>query len=207
MPQRAREIGGSGRPPADPAEPAAVNAPAGDPAPWGKIGANPGYKHIHIRPICPDCPKGTLMRAAPFISVLLLAYAGVSHAVLGGLPQQFNTEATTAVSSVTSAGTNYVTRDTTLASGTRVREYVSAGGLVFALTWDGPTLPDLKALLGKYFDTMAAESARMPRAGRSSMAISLPEVVINSGGRMRAFEGSAWIPAELPAGFTAADLR
>lgn len=205
MPQRAREIGGTGQPPADPAEPAAVNAPAGDPAPWGKIGANPGYRHI--RPTCPDRTKGTLMRAAPFISILLLAYAGASHAVLGGLPQQFDTQATTVASSVTSAGTSYVTRDTTLASGTRVREYVAAGGLVFALTWDGPTLPDLKALLGKYFDTMAAESARMPKAGRSSMAINRPEVVINSGGRMRAFEGSAWIPAEFPAGFTAADLR
>jgi hypothetical protein len=39
------------------------------------------------------------------------------------------------------------------------------------------------------------------------MAIDLPEVVINSGGHMRAFEGSAWIPAEFPAGFTADDVR
>jgi len=166
---------------------------------------DPGYEHT--RPTCPDRPKGKLMRAAPFISILLLAYAGASHAALGGPPQQFDTQATTVVPSATPAGTSYITRDTTLASGTRVREYVSAGGLVFALTWDGPTLPDLKALLGKYFDTMAAESARMPQAGRSSMAISLPEVVINSGGRMRAFEGSAWIPAEFPAGFTAGDVR
>ncbi|MGP1679643.1 MAG: DUF2844 domain-containing protein [Burkholderiales bacterium] len=147
------------------------------------------------------------MRAARVFSVLLLAYAGASHAALGGLPQEFDAQATTLASGVTSAGTSYTTRDTTLASGTRVREYVSAGGRVFALTWDGPVLPDLKALLGKYFDTMAAESARMPRAGRSSIAISLPEVVINSGGHMRAFEGSAWIPADFPAGFTAADVR
>jgi hypothetical protein len=68
-------------------------------------------------------------------------------------------------------------------------------------------LPDLKALLGKYFDNMVAESARMPKAGRSRIAINVPEVVINSGGHMRAFEGSAWIPAQFPAGFTAADLR
>lgn len=147
------------------------------------------------------------MRAAPFFSVLLLAYAGASHAVLGGPPQQFDTAPTTAAPAVTSAGSSYLRHDTTLASGTRVREYVSAGGLVFALTWDGPTLPDLKALLGKYFDTMVAESAKAPRAGRSSLAINLPEVVINSGGHMRAFAGSAWIPAEFPAGFTAADVR
>jgi hypothetical protein len=148
------------------------------------------------------------MRAALIFSVLLLAYTGASHAALGGPPEAFDsTEPTTVAAGATSAGINYVTRDTTLASGTRVREYVSAGGLVFAVTWAGPILPDLKALLGKYFDTMVAESAKAPRAGRSSLAIKLPEVVINSGGHMRAFEGSAWIPAALPAGFTAADLR
>jgi len=54
---------------------------------------------------------------------------------------------------------------------------------------------------------MVAESARGPRAGRSHLAIDRPEVIINSGGHMRAFEGSAWIPAEFPAGFTADDVR
>jgi len=147
------------------------------------------------------------MRSAPFLSALLLAYAGVSHAALGGLPEQFNAEGTTVASSVSAAGPNYVARDTTFAAGTHVREYVSGSGVVFAVTWDGPVLPDLKALLGKYFDTMVAESARMPRAGRSHLAINVPEVVINSGGHMRAFEGSAWIPAEFPAGFTADDVR
>jgi len=148
------------------------------------------------------------MRSAAILSILMLIYAGASHAALGGVPEQFDsTQPTTVAAGVTSVGTNYVTRDTTLASGTRVREYVSAGGLVFAVTWAGPTLPDLKALLGKYFDTMVAESAKAPRAGRSSLAINLPEVVINSGGHMRAFEGNAWIPAELPAGFTTADLH
>ena len=68
-------------------------------------------------------------------------------------------------------------------------------------------MPDLKALLGKYFETMTTESVRVPRAGLSRIAIDRPEVVINSGGHMRAFEGSAWIPAEFPAGFTAGDVR
>jgi hypothetical protein len=137
---------------------------------------------------------------------LLFAYAGAGRAELGGPPEQF-TEGTVVVSDVTSAGSSYVTRDTTLATGTRVREYVSDRGVVFALSWEGPILPDLKALLGKYFDTMVAESARLPRAGRSHIAINDPEVVIHSGGHMRAFEGSAWIPAEFPAGFSAEDVR
>jgi hypothetical protein len=147
------------------------------------------------------------MRVTLFFSALLLAYAGVGHAALGGLPEQFSTEGSTAASSVSSPGSNYVMRDTTLASGTHLREYVSGSGVVFAVTWDGPMLPDLKALLGKYFDTMVAESAKAPRAGRARIGVNLPEVVINSGGHMRAFEGSAWIPAEFPAGFTADDVR
>jgi hypothetical protein len=147
------------------------------------------------------------MRGTPFFSVLLLAYAGASHAALGGPPEKFNTEGTAAVSSVQSAVSNYFIRDTELDTGTRVREFVSGNGVVFAVTWKGPFLPDLKALLGKHFDAMVAESTRAPRAGRSHLAVNRPEVVINSGGHMRAFEGSAWIPAQFPAGFTAADVR
>lgn len=148
------------------------------------------------------------MRAAPLCFVLLqAAYASFAHAALGGLPEPFNGEGMQVVSGVTSAMPNYTTRDSTLATGTRVREYISQGGIVFALTWNGPVLPDLKALLGPYFDAMVAESARMPKAGRSQLTVNLPGVVINSGGRMRAFEGSAWIPAQLPAGFAAEDVR
>ena len=150
------------------------------------------------------------MRAAPLFSAsllaLLLAYAGAGHAALGGAPEQFDAPST-AVPSASAAGTSYLRRDTILATGTQVSEYVSDSGVVFAVTWDGPLLPDLKALLGKYFDTMVAESAKAPRAGRPRIAVNLPEVVINSGGHMRAFEGSAWLPAELPAGFSVDDLR
>ena len=161
----------------------------------------------HLRSRDADGAKGPCGRAVPFVSVLLLVYAGVSHAALGGLPEQFNAERATVVSSVSSAMPNYTIRETTLATGTHVREYISGSGVVFALAWNGPILPDLKALLGQYFDTMAAESASKPRAGRSHIRISRPGVVIHSGGHMRAFEGSAWIPAQFPAGFSAGDVR
>ena len=143
---------------------------------------------------------------APFL-LLLLIYAGVSQATLGGSPEPFDAESTTVVSGTTPAGSHYVTRETTLATGTIVREYVADNGVVFALTWEGPFLPDLKALLGKYFDTLVAESAKMPRAGRSHLSVSDPEVVIHSSGHMRAFEGSAWIPTLFPVGFSDNDLR
>lgn len=141
-------------------------------------------------------------------SMLLLVHSGASHAALGGAPEQFDTQATTTITSaVTGAGVGYTLRATALAGGIHVREYVSTGGIVFAVAWDGPQMPDLQALLGKYFDTMVTESAKAPVAGRGALTINLPEVVINSGGHMRAFYGNAWIPAQLPAGFTGDDVQ
>ena len=138
---------------------------------------------------------------------LLLAYASLGHAALGGLPQPFDAASTVVEAKRSAAGSAYLVRATTLDTGTLVREYLADSGLVFALSWEGPILPDLQALLGKYFDLMLAESARMPRAGRSHLGVNVPEVVIHSGGHMRAFEGRAWIPAQLPPGFGEAELR
>lgn len=45
----------------------------------------------------------------------------------------------------------YTVRETTLGSGTVVREYVSTAGTVFALSWQGPVTPNLSDLLGTYF--------------------------------------------------------
>jgi hypothetical protein len=138
------------------------------------------------------------MRGSRFLPLLFLVHAGVSSAVLGGLPEKFNADDKTVVSQIAS---NYIMLDTTLATGTHIRQYVSSQGRVFAVTWSGPFLPELKVLLGKYFDTMEAESARTSRAGRSHIAINHRELVINAGGHMRSFEGEAWIPAEIPANF------
>ena len=144
------------------------------------------------------------MRVAPYLATLLLACASTAHAALGGFPEPFNSTDARAVSV---AAPNYVRRETTLPSGTQVREYISLTGIVFAVAWEGPVLPNLKSLLGKYFATLVAETTKVPKAGRSSVAIEQQEVFIYSGGRMRAFEGAAWIPAQLPAGFRADDVR
>ncbi len=147
------------------------------------------------------------MRVASCLAALLLASAGTGHAALGGWPEPFHSADARAGAGVSVTAPNYVRRETTLASGTQVREYISATGLVFAVAWEGPVLPNLKSLLGKYFATLVAETSKAPKAGRSSVAIEQQEVFIYSGGRMRAFEGAAWIPAQLPAGFSAADVR
>src|SRR5512137_1931106 len=37
-------------------------------------------------------------------------------------------------------------------SGTIVREYISPGGKIFAVAWQGPFIPNLRQLFGTYFE-------------------------------------------------------
>ena len=55
-------------------------------------------------------------------------------------------------------------------SGTTVREYVSSNGTVFAVAWQGPWLPDLRQMLGPYFDDYqrALQSTTGKRRARGS---------------------------------------
>jgi hypothetical protein len=99
------------------------------------------------------------------------------------------------------ASTTYSVNTTLLANGTTVREYVGAGGVVFAVAWNGPFLPDLRELLGQHFTTLTTESARHPKAGHNGVRVATPAVTIESTGHMRAYAGRAWIGSLLPAGF------
>ena len=90
-------------------------------------------------------------------------------------------------------------------SGTVVREFVSPAGKVFAVSWSGPTLPDLRQVLGPYFDTYVA--ALQQRKARGPVSIVLPGLVVQSSGHMRAFVGKAYLPDGMPAGVAAEELR
>lgn len=85
----------------------------------------------------------------------------------------------------------------TMPSGTLVREYVARNGMVFGVAWEGPTLPDLKSTLGASFDTYVAATAS--RRG-TPLAVSNSDLVIFSGGHLRAFSGHAYLPQAVPAG-------
>ena len=84
-----------------------------------------------------------------------------------------------------------------------VREYVDGSGNVFAVGWDGPVLPDFERLLGSHF---AAYQAAMQTA-RRGVGIHSADLVLESGGMMRAFTGRAYLPSRLPSGFNAQDIR
>lgn len=91
-------------------------------------------------------------------------------------------------------------------SGTTVREYVSpTTGTVFGIAWRGPTMPDLRQLLGSHFDQYV--SAVAARRSRGPVVIQLPGLVVQSSGRMRAFAGRAYVPEALPQGVSPEDIR
>jgi hypothetical protein len=102
----------------------------------------------------------------------------------------------------------YTEQTTTLETGTVMREFVNAQGLVFAVSWTGPVLPDLGALFGDYFQHFRAEAERN-RASRkrgAPIALSSDAVVMVSRGRMGHFSGHAYVPALIPTGVNIDDL-
>jgi hypothetical protein len=106
---------------------------------------------------------------------------------------------------VTSAA-SYTVHEITTGTNTVVREYVSPAGKVFAVSWHGPTLPDLQQTLGSYYDDYQI-AATTPHSGHRHLSIDRSDLVVHSNGRMRAFYGQAYVPALLPANFTIADIQ
>jgi hypothetical protein len=90
-------------------------------------------------------------------------------------------------------------------AGTVVREYVSAQGQVFAVSWNGPALPDLAQLLGSYATTLQ-QAASHPHYNHHRLSIETPEVVMHSSGHARTRYGRAWVPALLPQNFSPKDI-
>jgi hypothetical protein len=101
---------------------------------------------------------------------------------------------------------NYTVHEITTETNTVIREYVSQAGKVFAVTWKGPTLPDLQQTLGAYYDDYQT-AANTPHIGHRHLSIDRSDLVIHSNGRMRAFYGSAYVPALFPPSFTIADIQ
>ena len=91
-----------------------------------------------------------------------------------------------------------------LPSGTVLREY-AAGGNVFAVAWNGPTMPNLKQILGQYFPEFVAGVAAGP-VNHRHLQLQRGDLIVQSSGRMRAFAGRAYLATHLPAGVSADDV-
>ena len=143
----------------------------------------------------------------PWIFVVLaigVASPAPARAALG------DDAASVGVDSETLGGTRIVTlargwevHELRLPSGTLVREYVRNRG-VFAVAWGGPVIPDLRRLLGAYFEAYA----NSPRSGQHHVrVVATPDWVVQSAGHHDGFLGRAWLPKRVPPGFDLHTVR
>lgn len=142
---------------------------------------------------------------------IALAAAGLTaapdaRAALGQRVDSVAADATrlVAIAHASAVQAAYTVHTITLASGTVVREYVGADGIVFGIAWEGPTLPDLKTTLGAAFERFVNAT---PTRGGGPLAVSADDLVVYSSGHLRAFSGHAYLPRALPTGVDAGVVR
>jgi hypothetical protein len=109
----------------------------------------------------------------------------------------------------TTAAEGYSVQEIQSAGSTVVREYVSAAGKVFGVAWEGRWPPDLRQVLGSFFDqyVQAARTQSGVRGVRRPFSIKSQGLVVQIGGHPRAFFGRAYLAEQLPANVRAEDIR
>lgn len=147
------------------------------------------------------------------VAVITTLAAMSAHAELGQAPTWPATSASPAtrlVQHVSSAAVPYTVDETTLSSGTVVREYVGQDGTVFAVVWNGPQMAPLNTLLGTYFPSylQGVRDAWAARGGgHGPVNVQLQGLIVESGGHMGHFSGRAYLPQALPQGISPDDLQ
>ena len=137
----------------------------------------------------------------------LFLMARTASAALGGdaASLQADQAALNATQHITAAA-DYQVYELQTASGTVVREYLSTTGVVFAIAWQGPALPNQRLLLGDYF-TRYTDAARNWSGGHGHLLIREDDLVVESSGHMRAFFGRAYLPQQIPPGAAVSDIQ
>jgi Protein of unknown function (DUF2844) len=142
------------------------------------------------------------------VALIVLAAPAVAWAALGGSESSVQADRTQmkAALRVAGANNNYTVHEIKTPAGTMVREYLSPEGTVFAVAWKGPVIPDLRQVLGQYFEPYA-NGKRLKHSGHGHLTIQQPGLVVHSRGHMRAFSGQAYIPDMLPPGVTVEEIQ
>ncbi len=142
------------------------------------------------------CFGGAVLACIP-----LWAHAALGDTVQSVAADRMKLHAATSQSR-TAAG--YTMQEMTLPSGTVIREFISASGMVFGVAWQGPAPPDLQQLLGRYFPGFAS-APRGPH-GRGYARTEQGNLVVENTGHTGAMHGHAYLTDGLPAGVNPADI-
>jgi hypothetical protein len=150
-------------------------------------------------------------RKLALLAGFALAFSGRAQAELGGPASTIRTDgARMQARMVATDMGGYALHTLTRANGGTVHELTNAEGQVFAVTWSGPGKPDLRSLLGRYFDTFQTANTASGRGLRSPLRrppqVSQPDLQIQTAGHMGWFRGVAFIPSLAPAGFSVNNL-
>jgi len=95
-------------------------------------------------------------------------------------------------------GQGYKLHQITSPNGAVVSEYISPQGRVFAVSWRAPFIPDLQQLLGSYVTQVQQAAQAETRRRGGPLVVRANDFVFVSGGHMRAFHGSAYVPSLFP---------
>lgn len=100
--------------------------------------------------------------------------------------------------------------ETITVAGMSVKEYVASDGTVFAVAWKGTGVPNLRLLLGTYFDeyldALTELQNKKPRIRRPLM-VKTTNLVVERSGHARNTWGRAFIPSRLPATVSPKDIQ
>lgn len=91
---------------------------------------------------------------------------------------------------------------------TAIKEFSLPSGTVFAVSWRGPSEPDLSQILGHYYDDYKSASKRNhAQHNRSPRILKSKTIVVEKFGHMRDIRGRAYILNLLPKDFTPEDIH
>lgn len=149
------------------------------------------------------------VKSMPWISLAILLFlVSPAWAGLGGNTVSVKADQEKLQGSLQITKTaNYEVHEIQSAQGIRVREYVAPSGTVFGVAWQGPATPDLRQLLGSYFDQYVQAAAQSRKAGRGPVTVQLPGLVVQRGGHMRFLVGRAYLPEMVPQGVAADEIK
>ena len=142
--------------------------------------------------------------------LLMLAVPFTLSASLGGDTTSVQADVAKMQGSLRSSSeSSYTVHEIQMPTGVTVKEFVGQNGRVFAVSWTGPVHPDLRQLLGAYFDPyiQAVQELNAQRHGHGPVIIDKPGLMARVSGHMRAFQGRVYVPQLVPAGVHAEELR
>jgi hypothetical protein len=101
---------------------------------------------------------------------------------------------------------SYEVHELAAPTGIKVRQFVGNTGKIFAVSWSGGWRPNLRDIMGDYYDRFI-EGTRGRRRARGVARIELPGMVVVMGGHQRAFFGRVYLTDLLPTGLDPEALR